>query len=76
MKLRLPKDVAFVDLFLEDTAGKVAGVRQNHGTVGELAVEILGGQLHHNKFGIPEIATTTYVEGTWFDGETCPAKSQ
>lgn len=72
LKLKVPRDVAFVDVFLEKTGGRVAGVRQNHETVGELAVEILAGQLHHNKYGIPEIPTTTYVEGTWFDGATCP----
>ncbi|MGH7996297.1 MAG: LacI family DNA-binding transcriptional regulator [Opitutaceae bacterium] len=69
---RAPKDVAFVDLFLEDSSGAVAGIRQNHDTVGALAVEILAGQLQHNKFGVPAIPTTTYVEGTWFDGASCP----
>ena len=70
--LRIPRDVAFVDVFLSDTTGKTAGVRQNHDTVGELAVEILAGQLHHNKYGVPEIPTTTFVEGTWFNGASCP----
>ena len=70
--LRVPQDVAFVDLFLDDTTGAVAGVRQNHATVGALAVEILAGQLQQNKRGVPEIPTTTYVEGTWFPGATCP----
>jgi LacI family transcriptional regulator len=73
MGLRTPRDVAFVDVFLEGTDGAVAGVRQNHETVGAVAVEILAGQLQHNKFGVPEIPTTTFVEGTWFDGATCPA---
>ena len=72
MKLRVPEDVAFVDVFLEKFDGSMAGVRQNYETVGALAVEILAGQLHHNKFGIPQIPTTTFVEGTWFDGVTCP----
>lgn len=72
MGLRAPRDVAFVDLFLEAADGSVAGVRQNHATVGALAVEILAGQLQHNKFGVPDIPTTTYVEGTWFDGASCP----
>lgn len=70
--LKFPRDVAFVNLFLEQPDGTVAGVRQNHRVVGELAVEILAGQLHHNKYGLPEIPTTTFVEGTWFDGATCP----
>jgi LacI family transcriptional regulator len=72
--LTIPGDVAFVDVFLENPAKKAAGVRQNHEVVGELAVEILAGQLHHNKFGIPEFPTTTYVEGTWFDGASCPPR--
>ena len=71
--LRVPRDVALVDLFLEEPDGKLAGVRQNHETVGALAVEIVGGQVHHNKCGVPEIPTTTFVEGTWFDGTSCPA---
>jgi LacI family transcriptional regulator len=72
MKLNIPEDVAFIDVFLESFDGATAGVRQNHQTVGQLAIEILAGQLHYNKYGIPEIPTTTYVEGTWFDGATCP----
>jgi LacI family transcriptional regulator len=74
LKLTVPTDVAFADLFLEDTSGRTAGVRQNHRNVGELAVELLAGQLQHNKYGLPEIPTTTFVEGTWFDGATCPSR--
>ncbi len=72
LKLRIPHDIAFADLFLDDSTGLVAGVRQNHTTVGELAVELLAGQLQHNKYGVPAIPTTTFVEGTWFDGASCP----
>lgn len=72
MGLSVPGDVALVDVFLDDFSGATAGVRQNHTAVGALAVEILAGQLQHNKYGIPEIPTTTYVEGTWHDGATCP----
>lgn len=70
--LRIPHDVAFVDIFLEDPSGANAGVRQNHARVGSLALEILAGQLQHSRFGVPEIPTTTFVEGTWFDGDSCP----
>lgn len=70
--VKVPRDVAFVDVFLEDFSGATAGVRQNHQTVGAVAVEILAGQLQHNKFGVPEIPTTTFVEGTWFGGASCP----
>jgi LacI family transcriptional regulator len=75
LKLSVPRDIAFVDIFLEDPTGRTAGVRQNHQTVGALAMEILAGQLQQNKYGIPEIPTTTRVEGTWFDGASCPLKT-
>ncbi len=74
MHVRVPRDVAFVDVFLNKFSGRTAGVRQNHATVGELAVEVLAGQLQHNKYGVPEIPTTTYVEGSWFDGASCPPR--
>lgn len=72
LRLSVPQDVALVDLFLEQCDGSVAGVRQNHTVVGELAVEILAGQLHHGKYGVPDIPTTTFVEGTWLNGASCP----
>lgn len=67
----VPRDVAFVDLFL-DPDGRTAGVRNNCERVGALAVEILGGQLQQNSFGIPEFPTSMLVEGTWFDGLSLP----
>lgn len=72
MKLRVPADVAFVDVFLENFDGQTAGVRQNHAQVGATAVELLAGQLQHGMFGVPAVQTTTFVEGTWFDGKSCP----
>lgn len=76
MGISVPGDVAFVDVFLEEANGRIAGVKQNHTTVGALAVEILAGQLQHNKYGVPEIPTTTFVEGTWYDGASCPMPAQ
>lgn len=72
--LRIPQDVAFADVFLDQPDGSTAGVRQNYRAVGQLAVEILVGQLQHNKYGIPDIPTTTFVQGTWHDGLSCPAR--
>ena len=70
----IPGDVAFVDIFLEKFDGSTAGVRQNNSTVGQQAVEILVGQLHQHKYGLPSFPTATLVEGTWFDGESLPAR--
>ncbi|HEY1794390.1 MAG TPA: LacI family DNA-binding transcriptional regulator [Opitutaceae bacterium] len=72
MGLRIPGDIAFADLFLERFDGSMAGVRQNHEAVGAKAVEFLVGQLQHYKLGTPPIPAKTYVNGTWFDGASCP----
>jgi LacI family transcriptional regulator len=71
----VPRDLAFVDIFLEGEAnGKVAGIRQNCQRVGELAVEILVGQLQQHSYGLPALPTITMVEGTWRDGASLPQR--
>jgi LacI family transcriptional regulator len=72
--IKVPRQVGFADVFLEEYRGATAGVRQNHHTVGALAIELLSSQIQHGIFGVPEIPTTTFVEGTWFNGKSCPAK--
>lgn len=76
MGLTVPRDVAFVDVLLEKTDGRIAGVRQNCLQVGELAVQILVGQLQQHIYGIPSFATATLVEGTWVDGASLPGRRQ
>ena len=75
MGLKIPQDIAFADLFLEEPHGNFGGVRQNHDRVGAAAVEIVAGQLQHHKFGVPTIPIKTYVDGTWFDGASCPSRN-
>jgi LacI family transcriptional regulator len=74
MGMIVPRDMAFVDVFLEDGSGRIAGIRQNHERVGAAAVELLSSQIRHNIRGVPEIPIRTLVEGTWVDGESLPAK--
>ncbi|HYD82554.1 MAG TPA: LacI family transcriptional regulator, partial [Opitutus sp.] len=71
----IPRDFAYVDLYLETCDGATAGVRQNCDRVGEVAVDILTNQLQQHSYGLPRFATTTLVEGTWFDGRTLPARN-
>jgi len=70
--LRVPQDVAFVDIVLEDCSGAVAGVRHNSHRVGEVAVELVAGQLQHGIRGVPSVPMATLVQGSWFDGATLP----
>jgi len=74
--LRVPDDIAFVDVFRLDDDHATAGVRQNCRRVGEVAIETLASQLAQNNYGIPVFQTTTLVEGTWFDGASLPPADQ
>lgn len=76
MGLKIPEDVAFVDVFNEDNDGEIAGVRQNHEAVGAIAVQTLAGQLTQNRRGVPKIPTTTFVDGTWIDGASLPVREE
>ena len=71
--LSIPRDVAFVDLCLEGTVSGVAGVRQNGEIAGEVATALLVTQIQQNLFGIPAVATSTMVYGTWIEGASMPA---
>lgn len=75
MNLQVPRDVAFVDIFLHDPDGSMAGVHHNCSRVGQLAVEIVDAQLQHNAFGVPSLQTVTLVEGTWHDGPSLPPRN-
>ncbi|MFT3829083.1 MAG: LacI family DNA-binding transcriptional regulator [Opitutaceae bacterium] len=70
----IPEKIGFADLFLTQTDGSVAGVRHNCRQVGELAIDLLAGQLQLNKLGLPPFPTSTLVDGTWFDGATLPPR--
>jgi len=72
LNLKVPEDIAFVDIFNKDTSGMIAGIKQNHLRVGQLAVEILSSQIQYNIKGIPQLPTTTHVDGTWISGKSLP----
>lgn len=71
--LAVPQEVAYLDLCLERSDPNVAGFRQNCEDVGEIAVATLVGRLQQNSIGIPRVATTVLVGGTWSDGNSLPA---
>ena len=72
LHLRIPSYVAFVDLAREDDDRSLAGVRRSFTRVGEVAMEILVGQLQVNARGLPASSTTTLVDGLWSDGASLP----
>ncbi len=61
MGISVPGDVAFVDVFLEEANGRIAGVNRITRPSARWRWKS-GRQLQHNKYGVPEIPTTTFVE--------------
>jgi hypothetical protein len=74
-KLRVPADVAYVDLFQQDSGYAIAGVWENCEKVGELAVELLVHQLERNVLGLPAVPTVTSIGGVWRDGASLPTRT-
>lgn len=72
--ISIPRDLAFADILLPQSDGRVAGVRQNSRRVGEVAIEILASQLQQHAFGVPELPNATLIESTWCDGDSLPKR--
>jgi LacI family transcriptional regulator len=70
--LVVPRDVAYVDLGLDQFDHNVAGMRQNYEIAGEVATAMLVTHIQQNLRGIPAVATATMVDGTWVDGASLP----
>jgi LacI family transcriptional regulator len=69
-----PAAIACCCLCLVQPTPSLAGVITNLDLVGRRAVALLAGLLRHERRGIPALATQTYVEGTWHDGPSAPAR--
>lgn len=61
--------VAVFDLDLDEAADEAgAGISQNHGAVGAVAMRLLARELLRNARGLPPIPTRTLVPGAWRAG--------
>ncbi|MFQ3671311.1 MAG: LacI family DNA-binding transcriptional regulator [Verrucomicrobiia bacterium] len=69
--LRSPEEVQVVALDLHPSDQGFAGINQNHERIGSTALEMLLGQIYVNEKGIPEVARTTMIDGSWVDGPSC-----
>lgn len=70
--LRIPKDigVALQDLSYHGVHEGASGINQRTELVGEMALDLVVEQIHHNSRGIPKVAKLIMVEGVWVEGKT------
>ncbi len=68
--LRVPRDIGLIQLERRASSPEWAGMDQHNDVVGEAAVEMLVGMIHHNERGVPAFPRATLVGSTWVDGKT------
>ncbi len=73
--LRVPQQVACACLCLCNPApAGLAGIRPHLHLLGERAVSTVVAQLKSGERGVPEFASSLYVQSVWQDGESAPAR--
>ncbi len=72
--LRVPQDVACACLCITRPFEHLAGIVPNLRLVGERAMSLIATQLKSGEFGVPEFGSVTYVQSSWKNGATAPAR--
>lgn len=68
--LRVPRDLGLIQLEWRADHARWAGMDQHNDIVGEAAVEMLIGMIHHGERGVPVSPRATLIGSTWVDGTT------
>lgn len=72
--LRVPHDIAYANLCLNEPNPTMAGMLVHHAAVGKMAVEMIALLIKTRQFGIPKDPSCLYVEAEWQDGTSAPAR--
>ncbi len=73
--LRRPDDIVVATLDLNPDRGANAGIRQNHGSVGERAVEQVAILMRTHQRGLGRPRNSTLIDGEWVDGSDVPPRN-
>jgi LacI family transcriptional regulator len=74
--IKIPEDIGFASLFLNENEAYLSGVHQNDRLIGQKAVDMVIDMLHRGETGIPETPVRTLVEGAWCPGQTLPDRNE
>jgi len=67
---RVPDDIGIVHIATDDDVSDWAGINSHKRQIGALAAETLIALIQQRQFGIPEIARSTAIRGSWHSGWT------
>jgi len=68
--LRVPEDIGFASVSVQEKGDIVSGMHQNPRRVGSAAVDLLVSLLERQETGIPKTPMHLLIEGEWRDGQT------
>ena len=72
--LRIPQDIAYISLNLNDDIENATGIRHRRDMLGAMAVDVLNSLLQRNHKGPDDVSLGTQVDGIWQEGATLPEK--
>ncbi|MDD5263096.1 MAG: LacI family DNA-binding transcriptional regulator [Methylacidiphilales bacterium] len=67
---RVPEDVGVVHLATDDDVSDWAGITSNRRQIGATAAELVVSFMLSRQFGVPKIAMSTLIRGSWHPGLT------
>lgn len=77
LEVRVPEEVGLIQLEWRADHAAWAGMNQHNDLVGEAAVDMLVGMIHHGERGVPTSPRATLIGSTWMDGTTVrPAEGE
>lgn len=71
---RVPEDVGYGNLDLQDPDGEMSGIYQHPELIGTAAVDLLQILLQRFESGLPEVPQNMVIDPTWIDGKTTSAR--
>ncbi len=71
---RVPEDVSYASLNVEDEPEGTAGINQNREIMGSMAADILHSLILRNRRGEQQHVAGTVINGKWQDGNTVAAR--
>ncbi len=68
--LRIPEDVAVVNVAAASAKRGETGIRESNEIIGSTAVKLLVSMLQHDERGVPIVPHQTTIDGRWIEGNT------
>lgn len=74
LRLTVPGPIGFALTNIVSAEDGFAGVDERPAAIGAVAIDLLAGMVQRGERGVPEVATSTLIAGSWLDAPSCPIR--